>query len=141
MQWKKEVPENSLKVYIHSCSLLCVLMVQYVWYTHKSDNIWFMRWVCQGDDCSQVADRGYWEVAQPKDFQPEGSASHAAVVWRDSLYIVGGESYNRSQMMYIYDFTGEWRKRNRRFMRVCANRWHISEWSFNHIPNDLGEFF
>lgn len=56
-----------------------------------------------------MADIGYWEVVQPKDFQPEGSASHTAVVWRDSLYIVGGESYNRSQMMYIYDFTGEYK--------------------------------
>lgn len=63
--------------------------------------------LCAGEDCSQVADFGYWEVVQPKDFQPEGSASHTAMVWRDSLYIVGGESYNRSQMMYIYDFNGE----------------------------------
>ncbi|XP_054290142.1 attractin-like protein 1 [Macrosteles quadrilineatus] len=60
----------------------------------------------KGEDCSQVAEFGYWEVVQPKDFQPDGSASHTAVVWRDSLYIVGGESYNRSQMMYIYDFNG-----------------------------------
>lgn len=37
---------------------------------------------------------------------PEGSASHGAVVWRDSLYIVGGESYERAKPMYVYDFTG-----------------------------------
>uniref|UniRef100_A0A1B6D320 CUB domain-containing protein n=1 Tax=Clastoptera arizonana TaxID=38151 RepID=A0A1B6D320_9HEMI len=60
----------------------------------------------RGEDCSQVADKGYWEVVQPKDFLPEGSASHTAVVWRDSLYIVGGESYKRAQMIYIYDFNG-----------------------------------
>ncbi|XP_075233105.1 attractin-like protein dsd isoform X2 [Lycorma delicatula] len=68
----------------------------------------------RGEDCSQVADRGYWEVVQTKDFVPEGSASHAAVVWRDSLYIVGGESYYHppihqlpKQLIYVYDFNGK----------------------------------
>lgn len=60
-----------------------------------------------GEDCSQVAERGYWEVVQTKDFVPEGSASHTSVVWRDSLYIVGGESYKRAQMIYVYDFNGK----------------------------------
>jgi hypothetical protein len=59
-----------------------------------------------GEDCSQVADLGYWEVVHWKDFVPEGSASHGAVVWRDSLYIVGGESYHRGKMIYVYDFNG-----------------------------------
>ncbi|CAH0395554.1 unnamed protein product [Bemisia tabaci] len=60
----------------------------------------------KGDDCSQVADAGYWEVISPKDFMPEGTASHGAVVWRDSLYIIGGESYHRAHMIYVYDFNG-----------------------------------
>lgn len=59
-----------------------------------------------GEDCSQVADLGYWEVVHWKNFVPEGSASHGAVVWRDSLYIVGGESYHRGKMIYVYDFNG-----------------------------------
>ncbi|XP_034232301.1 attractin isoform X1 [Thrips palmi] len=61
----------------------------------------------RGDDCSQMAELGFWEVLHPKDFQPEGSASHCAVVWKDSLYIVGGESYHRAKMLYTYDFNGE----------------------------------
>lgn len=60
-----------------------------------------------GDDCSQVADNGYWEVIQPKDFLPQGSASHTAVVWRDSMYVIGGESFNRAEMIYVYDFNGK----------------------------------
>jgi hypothetical protein len=64
-------------------------------------------YVCDaGEDCSQLADFGYWEVVHWKDFVPEGSASHGAVVWRDSLYIVGGESYHRAKMIYVYDFNG-----------------------------------
>ena len=59
-----------------------------------------------GDDCSQTADQGFWEVLHPKDIRPEGSASHCAVVWKDSLYIVGGESYQRAKMLYTYDFNG-----------------------------------
>lgn len=60
----------------------------------------------KGDDCSQVADNGYWEVIQHKDFLPQGSASHTAVVWRDSMYVIGGESFNRAEMIYVYDFNG-----------------------------------
>nr|CAD7262632.1 unnamed protein product [Timema shepardi] len=60
----------------------------------------------KGEDCSQEEAEGYWEVVQLKDFVPEGSASHGAVVWRDSLYIVGGESYHRAKMIYVYDFNG-----------------------------------
>lgn len=65
-----------------------------------------LRMSVAGDDCSQIADLGYWEVLHPRDIQPEGSASHCAVVWKDSLYIVGGESYNRAKMLYTYDFNG-----------------------------------
>lgn len=60
-----------------------------------------------GDDCSQVAEHGYWEVLKTSDFVPQGSASHAAVVWQDSMYIVGGESFKKGHMLYIYDFNGE----------------------------------
>ena len=37
---------------------------------------------------------------------PEGSASHCSIVWQDSLYIVGGESFHRAKMIYVYDFHG-----------------------------------
>ncbi|XP_065349257.1 attractin-like protein 1 isoform X2 [Cloeon dipterum] len=60
----------------------------------------------RGDDCSQSAEKGFWELLQPKAFVPEGSASHGVVVWRDSLYVVGGESYEKAKLMYVYDFTG-----------------------------------
>lgn len=61
----------------------------------------------KGDDCSQEASLGYWEVIDAKGgFSPVGSASHAAVVFKDSMYILGGESYKRGKMTYIYDFTG-----------------------------------
>lgn len=60
----------------------------------------------KGDDCSQVADNGYWEAIQTKGFLPQGSASHTAVVWRDWMYIIGGESYNKAEMIYVYDLNG-----------------------------------
>lgn len=59
-----------------------------------------------GADCQQVAALGCWDTVSPRGFYPPGSASHGAAVWRDSLYIVAGESYTRGQMMYIYDFNG-----------------------------------
>lgn len=64
----------------------------------------------RGDDCSQRAELGYWEIVNfpPGAFIPPGSASHGAAVWRDSLYIVAGESYSRGKMMYVYDFNGKW---------------------------------
>jgi len=60
-----------------------------------------------GDDCSQVAEHGYWEVLKTSDFVPQGSASHTAVVWQDSMYIVGGESFKKGHMLYVYDFNGD----------------------------------
>ncbi|XP_012260217.2 attractin-like protein 1 isoform X2 [Athalia rosae] len=60
----------------------------------------------EGVDCSQRSERGFWEAVSYKDFSPEGSASHCSIVWRDSLYIVGGESYHKGKMIYIYDFNG-----------------------------------
>lgn len=50
---------------------------------------------------------GYWETVVPPSFNPPGSASHGAAVWRDSLYVVAGESYSRGHMLYMYDFNGE----------------------------------
>jgi len=41
------------------------------------------------------------------DFVPQGSASHTAVVWQDSMYIVGGESFKKGHMLYVYDFNGK----------------------------------
>lgn len=61
----------------------------------------------EGDDCSQVAEHGYWEVLKTSDFVPQGSASHTAVVWQDSMYIVGGESFKKGHMLYVYDINGE----------------------------------
>lgn len=63
----------------------------------------------KGDDCSQLEAKGYWEtVTFPRGtFFPPGSASHGAAVWKDSLYIVAGESYSRGHMMYTYDFNGK----------------------------------
>uniref|UniRef100_A0A8D8ZS86 Attractin-like protein 1 n=1 Tax=Cacopsylla melanoneura TaxID=428564 RepID=A0A8D8ZS86_9HEMI len=74
----------------------------------------------KGDDCSQVSDRGYWQHVSlsNRDFLPEGSASHSASVWRDSMYVIGGEAWPRSTrgsqsvstedlpMIYVYDFNG-----------------------------------
>lgn len=64
----------------------------------------------RGDDCGQVEAFGYWEtVTFPQgSFIPPGSASHGAAVWKDSLYIVAGESYWRGNTMhmYTYDFNG-----------------------------------
>lgn len=39
-------------------------------------------------------------------FTPPGSASHGAVVWRDSMYVIAGESYYRGSLLYVYDFNG-----------------------------------
>lgn len=63
-------------------------------------------YLLSGDDCSQFANKGYWEVIDSKGFIPVGSASHAAVVFKDSMYILGGESYKRGKLAYLYDFTG-----------------------------------
>lgn len=60
-----------------------------------------------GNDCGQEVEKGYWKTVTPRNFIPPGSASHGAAVWKDSLYIVAGESYYRGQMLYVYDFTGK----------------------------------
>ncbi|KAL3268005.1 hypothetical protein HHI36_007138 [Cryptolaemus montrouzieri] len=65
----------------------------------------------KGNDCSQLAVNGYWETVSVSSFNPPGSASHGAVVWKDSMYLVAGESYGRGSMLYVYDFNGNmWKK-------------------------------
>lgn len=59
-----------------------------------------------GSDCSQLVMKGYWESITPRDFTPPGSASHGAAVWKDSMYVIAGESYHRAEMLYVYDLTG-----------------------------------
>lgn len=61
----------------------------------------------KGDDCSQFAPNGYWETVNVESFVPPGSASHGAAVWRDSMYVIAGESYSRRFMLYVYDFNGK----------------------------------
>ncbi|XP_030564001.1 attractin-like protein 1 [Drosophila novamexicana] len=60
-----------------------------------------------GDDCSQLRAHGVWSTVHPKhSVAPSGSASHGAAVWRDTLHIIGGESYGRGELMSTYDFNG-----------------------------------
>lgn len=59
-----------------------------------------------GADCNQTSEQGYWEAINYIEASPEGSASHCAIVWKDSLYIIGGESFHRAKMIYVYDFNG-----------------------------------
>ncbi|XP_023034074.1 attractin-like protein 1 isoform X2 [Drosophila willistoni] len=60
-----------------------------------------------GDDCSQISAHGVWSTVHPKHSpSPAGSASHGAAVWRDTLHIIGGESYGRGELMSTYDFNG-----------------------------------
>lgn len=67
----------------------------------------------KGDDCSQLASRGYWETVNVQSFVPPGSASHGTVVWKDSMYVIAGERYERyyrehnAPLLYIYDFNGK----------------------------------
>ncbi|XP_017848030.1 attractin-like protein 1 isoform X2 [Drosophila busckii] len=60
-----------------------------------------------GDDCGQLRAHGVWSTVHPKHSQaPAGSASHGAAVWRDTLHIIGGETYGRGELMSTYDFNG-----------------------------------
>ncbi|XP_066149879.1 attractin isoform X1 [Euwallacea fornicatus] len=62
----------------------------------------------KGDDCSQLASRGYWEAVNIPSYVPPGSASHSSIVWKDSMYVIAGERYDsrHRSFMYIYDFNG-----------------------------------
>lgn len=59
-----------------------------------------------GGDCSQDISRGYWETIAYRDGSLEGSASHGATVWRDSMYIIAGERYAKGDLLYMYDLNG-----------------------------------
>lgn len=59
-----------------------------------------------GSDCSQHKAHGYWETVSPGSDPLPGSASHGAAVWRDTLYILGGESYGNGEKLSTYDFNG-----------------------------------
>lgn len=50
---------------------------------------------------------GYWETVNIQSFTPPGSASHGVVTWKDSMFVIAGESYNRAYFMYVYDFNGK----------------------------------
>lgn len=50
---------------------------------------------------------GYWTTISPEFSSPvRGSASHGSAVWRDTLYIIAGESYGQGELLYTYDFNG-----------------------------------
>ncbi|ERL89257.1 hypothetical protein D910_06630, partial [Dendroctonus ponderosae] len=63
--------------------------------------------------CEPERGRGYWETVSIPSFLPPGSASHSAVVWKDSMYVIAGERYNgyyrhrNIPLMFIYDFNGK----------------------------------
>lgn len=59
-----------------------------------------------GSDCTQSTAAGYWSIITPEFSPPPGSASHGSAVWRDTLHIIGGESYGQAQLLYTYDFNG-----------------------------------
>lgn len=59
-----------------------------------------------GIDCTQIAALGVWSTITTEFISPPGSASHGAAVWRDTLYIIGGETYDRGELVFMYDFNG-----------------------------------
>lgn len=50
---------------------------------------------------------GFWETVNVQGFIPPGSASHGVAIWKDSMFVIAGESYNRASFMYVYDFNGK----------------------------------
>lgn len=60
-----------------------------------------------GNDCSQPKAHGIWSsVNSKRSLPPNGTASHAATVWHDTMYVISGESYGRGRLMSTYDFNG-----------------------------------
>lgn len=59
-----------------------------------------------GSDCTQVTSAGFWTTLSPDFLSPNGSASHGSAVWRDTLHIIGGESYGQAELLNTYDFNG-----------------------------------
>lgn len=58
-----------------------------------------------GNDCGQLKAHGIWSSVNAQQ-PPNGTASHAAAVWHDTMYIISGESYGRGRLMTSYDFNG-----------------------------------
>lgn len=50
---------------------------------------------------------GFWETVNVQGFTPPGSASHGVAIWKDSMFVLAGESYARASFMYVYDFNGK----------------------------------
>lgn len=59
-----------------------------------------------GPDCNQKIDHGFWLKKTYESEQPAGSASHCTVVWKDSMYVIGGESFSGDKRIYRYDYNG-----------------------------------
>ncbi|KAM7361502.1 attractin-like protein 1 isoform 1-T2 [Cochliomyia hominivorax] len=78
---------------------------------HGVCNLEEERCICKegygGNDCGQLKAHGVWSSVNTKQsLPPPGTASHAAAVWRDTMYIIAGESYGRGKLMTTYDFNG-----------------------------------
>ncbi|XP_023308777.2 attractin [Lucilia cuprina] len=78
---------------------------------HGVCNLEEERCICKeeygGNDCGQLKAHGVWSSVNTKQSSPPpGTASHAAAVWRDTMYIIAGESYGRGKLMTTYDFNG-----------------------------------
>ncbi|GAB6024044.1 hypothetical protein CHUAL_008765 [Chamberlinius hualienensis] len=64
-----------------------------------------------GEDCSYLAHRGYWERISTAPPSLWGRASHAATVYKDQMWIFGGERFKKENYCDIwkYDFeTQNW---------------------------------
>ncbi|KAL5284023.1 ATRN family protein [Megaselia abdita] len=60
-----------------------------------------------GNDCSQIKYNGVWSSVIYSPYSPPpASASQSASVFHDTLYIIGGESYGRGNLVSMYDFNG-----------------------------------
>ncbi|XP_075145870.1 attractin-like protein dsd [Haematobia irritans] len=63
-----------------------------------------------GNDCGQLRSHGTWSSINAQHL-PNGTASHAASVWRDKMFVISGESYGRGRLMSSYHFHDEiWEK-------------------------------
>jgi hypothetical protein len=64
-----------------------------------------------GNDCGREEKEGYWEVVYPDTRKPTGSASHASVVHKNSLWVFGGSTLGLEVKDVIsiskYDFMGK----------------------------------
>lgn len=91
----------------------------------------FVRCKCSpgfaGTDCTQISSMGYWTTISPDFSSPAGSASHGSAVWRDTLHIIAGESYNQGELLHQYDFNGNvWETVHAKVTKSPANRYSAS---------------